>query len=731
MPCNPNQVSIDLPDGPSGVAIPGFGVPFSLKLPNINPFPEGFPEDLLDLLNQLQMLIPPGALLPQLNPNFGKDIFDAIMKLLDQFMPYLMMYKFFLPLLKLLLCVIEVLCALKNPFKTLRAVKRLFRRCIPDFLNLFPLWALIIMIISLLLLLIALIKYIIEQIIKFIQRILRNILALANAFRDANDNAILAIAQKLGALLCIFQNLFVLLALFNIIFGVIRDILSLAFAVPPCGEGSTESVGKTDNCCDAEVCPEIVKNDYKRETGTLQYYSKINQTFSILPSFSNEYRAESIQFFDVYQEQNQRFSNIYDAYDITETPKPVFFPTDSTYTSATPPKQASYTFDLRMFYNPETYGRTNISDGEPRWIKFEDCIMLQVPSSNFKYYDNSNQIIPTGVCYIGGGLGYEDDGSILYGYEEDGHTKSSTQATLNNFLHMQDINTDIPNPSQDDGYTFYENVEYIFKPNHEVLWSKDLITAGCIPDVSLDRTFVNDAIAGDFALSLSLLGEAMKPENGFPDIEGAQECLTTAISGFRGNLTVEGVAQFQTTALACMSKLNDEANAALGNIVELGFDACSSDFEISHTKQFTTQPIVITATLRERNGYGIASSLTSDIGYNLSKKMKAHATFGDVTNFSYDGYSSFTANISSEEPGSGQLMVSFDDQIFCTNNLPDDVDEDPSRTLNTLDYRFVYAPTSPFSPAVPTTDGDSTTKPRRDAGDQATAGHNAGGKDGS
>ena len=95
-PCSPNDVSINPPDGPSGLPIPGFGRPFSLKIPDISPFPEGFPEDLLDLLDKLQLLIPPGALKPSLNPNFGKDIFDGIMKLLDQFMPFLMLYKFFL-----------------------------------------------------------------------------------------------------------------------------------------------------------------------------------------------------------------------------------------------------------------------------------------------------------------------------------------------------------------------------------------------------------------------------------------------------------------------------------------------------------------------------------------------------------------------------------------------------------------------------------------------------------
>ena len=174
-PCSPTEVSIPEPEGPSGPAIPGFGVPFAMKTPDLNPYPDGFPEDLLDILNKLQLLIPPGALKPQLNPNFGKDVFDGIMKLLDQFMPFLMLYKFFLPVLELIICIIEVLCALMNPFKLARALNRLFTQCIPNFLNLFPIFALIIMIISLLLLILALVEYLISQIAKFIEIALRNV----------------------------------------------------------------------------------------------------------------------------------------------------------------------------------------------------------------------------------------------------------------------------------------------------------------------------------------------------------------------------------------------------------------------------------------------------------------------------------------------------------------------------------------------------------------------------
>jgi len=174
----------------------------------------------------------------------SKNIFDAIISLLDHFLPFLMLYKFFLPILNLIICIIEVICALTNPFKLPGAVKRLFRKCIPAFLNLFPLFALIIMLIALLMLLLALIEYLISQILKIIALLLKNIIALYNAFSNHNTNSILAIAKKIGITLCIFQNLFVLLAIFNIIMDVIRDILSLSFSIPPCDDGSGSGLAR-------------------------------------------------------------------------------------------------------------------------------------------------------------------------------------------------------------------------------------------------------------------------------------------------------------------------------------------------------------------------------------------------------------------------------------------------------------------------------------------------------
>ena len=79
MPCNPNDISLPVPSGSTAAPSLGFGTPFSLKIPEISGYPTGFPEDLLDLLNRFQFLIPSGILKPQLSANFGKDVMDSLL----------------------------------------------------------------------------------------------------------------------------------------------------------------------------------------------------------------------------------------------------------------------------------------------------------------------------------------------------------------------------------------------------------------------------------------------------------------------------------------------------------------------------------------------------------------------------------------------------------------------------------------------------------------------------
>jgi hypothetical protein len=736
MPCNVDNVTINIPDGPTGIPVPGYGIPYALKIPDISPFPSEFPEDLLDIINKLQFLVPPGPLKPSLSINFGKNILDGIMSLLDKFFPFLMLYKFFLPLLNIIICIIEVLCSLTNPFKVIRALRRLFRVCIPEFLNLFPIFALIIMIISLLLLLLAIIEYIIQQILKLIETLLRNVLALVKSFEDADTNSVLAIAKKIGSLICSFQNVFVLLSIFNIIIQIIKDILSMLFAIPPCDDSTPDDL---DNCCTPDVCPAIVKNgNYTRTTGFLQYYNKIGiETDIVLPApfdvFNIDIRSESWQIYDPDQEIAQQFINIINAYDVPITfdpivpfpqPKPVFFPTDSIYTEETPVKQAAYTVDLKMLYNPSSFGRT----GPSRTIIFKDCIVKVKPSYNKKIYNNTNQSIESGVMSLTGGAGYEADGyTVLKGFEDDGITPLpdytingtdffTSQANLNNFLHLPAVNSASPVFSPTDGYLF-SNVEYTFKPNMQTLVTKNLVTAGCDPSFALNRAFINNVFAGYIGFKIAALNSVLNSTDGstFPDPSRTQDCLNLALDTLRSNLTPEGVADFQTTANLCLSQLKDQTNGALTSLISLGFEPCRSDYKIEPEIQFTSKPIKVSVNINERNGLSLTNSLSTEVADNLARKIAAHINFGEIDSFVYDGYQSFTANLTSVDPGKGQIMLSFDDNIFCTNTIPDDLEVDPTRTLQSLDYQFVYTPVA--GNVVATGEGDTDGAPERNNSD--------------
>src|SRR5579859_1008347 len=715
MPCSP--IDINIPSGPSAPAIPGFGAPFALKIPQISPFPAGFPEGLLDLFNKFQFLIPSGILKPSLYPNFSKDIFDTILSMLDQFFPFLMLYKFFLPLLNIIVCIIEVICSLMNPFALISAVNRLFNKCIPQFLNMFPVFALIIMIISLLLLILALIEYIVAQILKLVEVILKNIIALENAFQSGDSNGVLAIAAKLGSLLCVFQNLFVLFSIFNIILDIIKDILGMAFSIPPCQDGGS---GNTNSCCTPETCPTIVKSNYTRVTGIFKYFPETGGTTTISgfpPPFNTSnfiLRDEKWQLYDLQQDQSQAFRNIFDAFDVTNvSPKPVFFPADATYNAVSDIRQVPYLFDMRMYYNPISWGRS----GDPRFIRFTNVIMPQVPTTSLTEADNSIQNVFNAVSGLTGGLGFEDDGvTPLQGFAEDGVTPISNQATINNFFHMASLfypSSSFVQPNINDGYTF-NNVEYTFKPNIAPLLQRNIVTAGCVPNIAFSKDFVNNVFASDISLKTQLLNNLVNG-NTFPDLNGAEQCLQVAIDALRTNMTTAGVADFQATCTLCLNKLQTDTTTTLGTLIGLGIDPCSSSFTINPNIQFTSKSITVSVNINEKNGLSLTNNLPSDIASNVADSLKAHITFGQVSNFTYDGYQAFTAEISSKDPGTGQVMVSFDNNIFCTNTFLPNNEAPPTHTLQAKDYQFIYTPVHGITPSGDSSDG----QPRRDDGDLA------------
>jgi len=721
MPCNPSDLTINVSSGPSAALIPGFGKPFAPTLPSFTlPFPGGFPEDLLGIYNALQFILPPGTIKPSLNLNYSKDIFDAIMSLMDKFFPFLMLYKFFMPVLDLIICIIEVLCALLNPFKLPGAISRLFTQCLPAFLALFPIFALIVMILSLLNLIISIVEYLLNEILKLIKILLKNIQTITNALVKADQVTVLAAINKIGMILCSFQSLFVILALFDIIIGAIKDMMKIISSIPPCDNNNNSGF----QCCTPDVCPSFIKNDdgLVRATGTLQYYNAVNQDAGYLfPGvtlpfpLTNSARPESWQFYDTGAAIPDAFWNITSAYDLPAGVEQIFFPTDANYTDATPPKQVAYTVDLRLFYNPSTWGIVD-SKG-PRYVRVSECIVLKAPTQDLTLYNNTDTTITNGVLEITGGTVTEDDGLTEVFI-------NGVNATLNNLIHLPPTTfsgtASGPDPvvfNPTDGYAF-DNVTYTFHINYPVLLQKGLITVGCLPEVNLNKTFINNIYGGNVGLNFTLLNNLLNSGT-FPDTAAAQQCLTTALTNLQNNVSAQAVADFQAMTTVCLNTLGDNAITSMNTLVGIGFDPYKSTFTITPIVQFTTQSILISVSLNENSGQSMTTNLPASISQGIAERITAISTFGDVSLFSYDGYQQFTGQITSPAAGAGTIQIKFDNKIISVVNIPSDTTVTPTVTPLTLDYTFIYSPSALGGQSGSVgTDGS----PRRDEGDVARDG---------
>ena len=705
MPCAPiSQANINPPSIPS---IPGIPSGFAPQLPPNNfTFPSKGITNVQGIFNALSFILPSGTVKPITTPNLTKTLTDGILSLLNQIAPFLMLYKFFMPILNLILCIIEVLCAIPNPFKLPRALRRLFRQCIPEFLALFPFFALIIMIISLLLLILTLIVYLIERIIEIIELIVDNINTLGKAVKRLDNDSILAITKKIGDLLCLLQNIFVIFGLLFLLFQVIKALSNLSFKLPPCDDSDNSN----DGCCTTDVCPSFIRNNevLVSSTGTFQYYNEVaidsGLTFPVgFPQFTSVTRKESWQLFDPFAQQGTQFNNITHAFDLPAGVSKIFFPAGITYSASNDPSQVPYTVDLKLFYNPTSFGRTDPLGA--RYLVVNDCIVTSPPTDGVSTYNNSFIAPFNGTLNIVGGKTFEENGDIFL--------LNNVQPSITDLVHLNpEISTSSIPLLSTDGYAF-GNVEYKFHINYEVLVQNSLITIGCMPEVAIDKNFINATVSIPLAVSGVKLAEiANSPPtslggNGLPDLDAAQNCILAAVNTFRQNISIDSANTFQNQILSCLGTLQSDTNAVLQSIVNIGIDPYKSTFSIDPTIQFTTRPIVVSVDLAESSGQSLINNFPADIASSIASNIKPIITFGTISNFTYDGYGTFNANITSSDPGNGTIEIMYNGVILSNLNNPTSIDQPASITTQTLSYTFVKS-------------GYSTSGiPRRDDGDVA------------
>lgn len=652
------------PSGPN-LNVPGFGSPFSPVQIPIEGFdlPTEILEDLATLMGQLQAIFPSSIFKASLDSNMRTPL-DFIASILAQIAPFLSFYNFIMAALKLFACIIEVLCAIPNPFALIAKLKKLFFECIPGFLLILPWLALIAMILALLLLIISLVIYVLETIIAIISQIVQNILLFEKAIALNDAEASLAAIQKIASLLCFIQNLMA-------IFVALASVMAIIQALGKLGGFTICSDDDADGCCTPDICPSFIKNNsngIKTIKGVLTYHHNIKSSVLDVVSL----RDERWQLYDADSGQQYSISSIVTPNSIGQ----IFYP-EASFSKDTPPKMAPYTADLRILIDPSVFNSADVL--KTRHMRVKDCIVVGRPYIGvLDYQSNLNEAVTTGTLTLEGGKVYEDDGKTPY-------MVNGKQATLNTFIH-QNSTTSSSLPGSEDGYVI-SDIELIWYPNHPILANYNLITIGCIPDISIEKAVQNAKInAEGIAPILSRVT--------LPDVSGAQKCVQDALDAFRKNLNKDTAAEFQATVTACLNGLIDQATSSYCQTFVEGVSQFQSTIAVDTDAQFTTRPIEVSVVLKDAGGTNISQNIPEGCLPTVLENLKASVTLGEVSDFTYDSSGLFKATITSKTTGAGKLTAQFNNKLFST--LVQGSATQPSSIIeNEVSYTFIETVAQP------------------------------------
>lgn len=700
MTCSTSDNTLNPPVSP-GINVPGFGpVSSPVQLPlDLANLPSQIVESLQDLSDAISAQFPSGTYKANPDHNF-KTVLDFIANVMTQLAPALGTYNFFIALLKLPICIIEVLCAIPNPFAMAAKIKKLFQECIPPYLALFPISALIVMIISLLLLIIALIEYIITLIITIIDDIINNLQVLSSGAALNDAEATLAAANKIAGLLCDMENIFSIFTALAAILAVIEELAKVGgFLI--CSDDDT------DGCCADNICPDFIRttpNGINVPLGTLKYTSQIGADLSssLPPSLAGiitipPLREERWQLFSSDPSPQFPIKLI-----ITETQDQIFWPDPLEFESDLSLKKAPYTVDITLTIDPSLFGQTGLA----REFVIKDCIVVRKPYIGVYNYDNSIGDTPsTGTLNVEGGLVYELDGVTPVEI-------AGEQATLNTFLHLSSSSATAL-PVSDDSLTF-TNVNFTWKPNAAALAGYQLTTIGCIPEVSVEKAVQNSLITEQGldpiidTLAPVPAGTIGSTGNFLPNVPGAQACLSAALTNFRGNVSIENAAVLQASLTTCLNDLKNQSIFTLCNALENAVSRYQSSIEVSPDLQFVTKPIQVEVKLKNNNGINIGVGIPIDCSESLAADLSGEVTLGTISAFSYQpDTSSFIAKITSGIAGDGTVQVSYKGQVFSVITPGVVGGSSSSISEKNVGYTFVDANADPMV--------------RRDAGDVGRA----------
>lgn len=224
------------------------------RIPILFPLPAngGVDKTYPELTRSMSCTCQAGALIkPSIAPIPGFNMGDIIADQAKLLSALAAGYSMLTVVMKLVACIIEVLCALVNPFAVIAAIVRLFGTCLPDFILLLPQLAIPAMILCLIKIILAIVTYIVTVIIPLIQDIIANIQNLISAISTGNQHAIKAVAFKIVSILKELFNVVGILAALDAIIAMVKALLSLGIGIP-CSGGCPS--------CGDDQCPPVFEN---------------------------------------------------------------------------------------------------------------------------------------------------------------------------------------------------------------------------------------------------------------------------------------------------------------------------------------------------------------------------------------------------------------------------------------------------------------------------------------
>ena len=226
--------------------------------------------------------LPAGASLQGMaNPGVISSISDSINSVVAAMAPFTSAYMMLMPIFGIIKGIIEVICALMNPFAVVKAVVKLFTKYIIPFIALFPPFAGLLLLIGVLKIILAIVLFIITIVIPLISLIINNIKELVsfidNAFNKSKtkkpDKVTTPILQEMSAdlssdftldkvngvkkkvawLLAELIKQCGIIEIIQPILEMVLQILKLSVGIP-CKK---KKKGGDSDCCEEDVCPEV------------------------------------------------------------------------------------------------------------------------------------------------------------------------------------------------------------------------------------------------------------------------------------------------------------------------------------------------------------------------------------------------------------------------------------------------------------------------------------------